>query len=379
MICKQCGAEVPEGSVYCNTCGAEIQIVPEYSILENDILDSYIGVELRMPEESEEPKKKKKHAPINYSLRFYRNILIVVGVVAALVLIVSAFAWRYFSARRAENESYDYQLAQAIRYYDDMNYEMAVAHFDKALALSPEDTQVLTYLARCYENLGELQAAENIYHSLIELDNTRLSYFEDLVRIYEAEGDYEKIRQLLSMTEDPEVLTFLSDYTVGEPIFSLASGEYYDDLEITIESGDMAIIYYTTDGSDPVENGMVYNEPIRFEGEGRYLLKATAQNSMNLYSGVAEAEYVIKYETPPLPRASLPSGVYSGQQIITIETTEGCSAYYTLDGTTPTVRSFRYETPIVLPGAGEYVISVVSISSHGKVSDTAVFTYLITG
>ena len=50
MVCDKCGAEVPTGSIYCNVCGSEIQIVPEYNILENDILDSYIGIELRMPE-----------------------------------------------------------------------------------------------------------------------------------------------------------------------------------------------------------------------------------------------------------------------------------------------------------------------------------------
>lgn len=378
MICKKCGATVPEGSVYCNACGAEIQIVPEYSILENDILDSYIGVTLRVPEETEEdPKKKKPQKPVNYSGRFYRNIAITVAVVAVLVVIVSVFVWRYASARRLEDSSYDFQMAEAIRYYEARDYEMAVAHFDKALVVSPDDPQVLIYLARCYENLGELSAAANIYRSLIDLDPDQLSYYEDLVRIYEAEGDYDKIRTLFGLSEDESITAFLNEYAVEAPTFSLSPGTYYEDIEISIEGADMSIIYYTTDGSDPIGNGLIYNESIKFEGEGRYLLKAVSQNTMNLYSNVAEAEYVIKYETPDRPTVSLPSGVYQGPQVITVTVPEGCSAYYTLDGTTPTVRSFRYETPIVLPGVGEYVISLVTISSHGKVSDTSVFTYLV--
>ncbi len=380
MVCDKCGAEVPAGSIYCNVCGSEIQIVPEYSILENDILDSYIGIELRMPEEPkpEEKKHKKKHI-VNYSGRFYRNIAIVAIVVALIVLLVSVFVIRYTISRKTEAESFDYQMMEAMRYYGDENYEMAISFFDNALSIAPGNTQALSYQAKCYENIGELAAAESIYHSMIELDNTNLTAYEDLVNIYKAEDAYEKIRTLRDTTTDERVLAMLEEYAVAEPAFSLASGEYGEDLTITMDSPDLAIIYYTTDGSDPIENGLIYDGEIHFDGEGRYQLKAVAQNAQNLYSDIASAEYVIKYDKPEMPRTSLPSGAYLGQQIITIEVPEGCSAYYTLDGTTPTVRSFRYETPIVLPGAGEYVLSVVYISNHGKVSDTGVFTYVITG
>ncbi len=378
MVCDKCGAEVPAGSIYCNVCGSEIQIVPEYNILENDILDSYIGIELRMPEPEPEEKKQKKKRFVNYSGRFYRNIAIVAIVIAVIVLLVSVFVIRYSISRKTE-ASFDYQMMEAMRYYGEENYEMAISYFDKALSITPDSTQALSYQAKCYENIGELAAAESIYHSLIELDNTNLTAYEDLVNIYKAEDAYEKIRTLRDTTEDQRVLALLEEYTVAAPVFSLESGEYGDDLTITMDSNDLAIIYYTTDGSDPVENGLVYEGEIHFDGEGRYQLKAVAQNAQNLYSDVASADYVIKYEKPEMPRTSLPSGAYLGQQIVSIEVPEGCSAYYTLDGTTPTVRSFRYQTPIVLPGAGEYVLSVVYISNHGKVSDTGVFTYVITG
>ncbi len=378
MVCDKCGSEVPAGSIYCNVCGSEIQIVPEYNILENDIVDSYIGVELRMPEPEPEEKKTKRRKAANLSGRFYRNIAIIAIVVAVIVLLVSIFAIRYAVSRETE-QSFDYQMMEAMRYYGDENYEMAISYFDNALSIAPDNTQALSYQAKCYENIGELAAAESIYHSMIELDNTNLTAYEDLVNIYKAEDAYEKIRTLRDTTDDERILALLDEYTVAAPTFSLASGEYGEDLSVTMDSNDLAIIYYTTDGSDPAENGLVYDGEIHFDGEGRYQLKAVAQNAQNLYSDIVEAEYVIKYEKPEMPRTSLPSGAYMGQQIVSIDVPEGCSAYYTLDGTTPTVRSFRYQTPIVLPGAGEYVLSVVYISNQGKVSDTGVFTYVITG
>lgn len=379
MVCDKCGAEVPAGSIYCNVCGSEIQIVPEYNILENDIVDSYIGVELRMPEPKPEQNKSRKKKTVQGADRLYRNIAVLAIVIAVIVFLVSLFVIRYTIARKSQAESFDYQMMEAMRYYGDENYEMAISYFDNALSITPDDPRALSYQAKCYENIGELAAAESLYRSMIELDNTNLTVYEDLVNLYKAEDAYEKIRTLRDTTDDERVLAFLDEYSVASPTFSLASGEYGEDLSITMDSSDLALIYYTTDGSDPTENGLVYDGEIHFDGEGRYTLKAVAQNAQNLYSDISEAEYVIKYEKPEMPRTSLPSGAYMGQQIVSVEVPEGCSAYYTLDGTTPTIRSFRYQTPIVLPGAGEYVLSVVYISNHGKVSDTGVFTYVITG
>ncbi len=379
MVCDKCGAEVPAGSIYCNVCGSEIQIVPEYNILENDIVDSYIGVELRMPEPKPEQNESRKKKTVQGADRLYRNIAVLAIVIAVIVFLVSLFVIRYTIARKSQAESFDYQMMEAMRYYGDENYEMAISYFDNALSITPDDPRALSYQAKCYENIGELAAAESLYRSMIELDNTNLTVYEDLVNLYKAEDAYEKIRTLRDTTDDERVLAFLDEYSVASPTFSLASGEYGEDLSITMDSSDLALIYYTTDGSDPTENGLVYDGEIHFDGEGRYTLKAVAQNAQNLYSDISEAEYVIKYEKPEMPRTSLPSGAYMGQQIVSVEVPEGCSAYYTLDGTTPTIRSFRYQTPIVLPGAGEYVLSVVYISNHGKVSDTGVFTYVITG
>ena len=34
MKCKKCGAEIPQGYVYCNICGTEVQLVPDYNLLD---------------------------------------------------------------------------------------------------------------------------------------------------------------------------------------------------------------------------------------------------------------------------------------------------------------------------------------------------------
>ena len=45
MICPECGREIPEGHLYCDFCGQEVQIVPDFEPeVENSITESLSGV-----------------------------------------------------------------------------------------------------------------------------------------------------------------------------------------------------------------------------------------------------------------------------------------------------------------------------------------------
>ena len=45
MKCAKCGAEIKEGCIYCSVCGNAVQIVPDYSVLEDDYLRSLLKEE----------------------------------------------------------------------------------------------------------------------------------------------------------------------------------------------------------------------------------------------------------------------------------------------------------------------------------------------
>ena len=80
--------------------------------------------------------------------------------------------------------------------------------------------------------------------------------------------------------------------TVATPVFSIASGTYYEaiDVEITCAT-DGATIYYTTDGSDPTAESEVYEEPILVDSD--MTIKAIAMMEGYDNSGIAAASYVI--------------------------------------------------------------------------------------
>ncbi|MBQ9584718.1 MAG: chitobiase/beta-hexosaminidase C-terminal domain-containing protein [Muribaculaceae bacterium] len=79
------------------------------------------------------------------------------------------------------------------------------------------------------------------------------------------------------------------------PVFSLASGTYDTNQNVTITAG--GTIYYTTDGTDPEtsETRIAYYEPISIAGEGEHVIKAVSIVDGNA-SDVVTAEYVIKYQ-----------------------------------------------------------------------------------
>lgn len=78
------------------------------------------------------------------------------------------------------------------------------------------------------------------------------------------------------------------------PILTPPSGLYQDEVEITMAVSHPAdaAIYYTTDGSDPIENGTLYTDPITLTESG--VVKAVARADSYGDSLIAQATYTIE-------------------------------------------------------------------------------------
>ena len=80
--------------------------------------------------------------------------------------------------------------------------------------------------------------------------------------------------------------------TVATPVFSVASGTYYEEFDVEITCGtEGAVIYYTTDGTDPTSTSTVYDEAIHVDHD--MTLKAIAMKEGFDDSNIATANYVI--------------------------------------------------------------------------------------
>ena len=43
MKCRYCGQEIPEGVLYCENCGQEVRIVPDYNPLDDMLAQQIVG------------------------------------------------------------------------------------------------------------------------------------------------------------------------------------------------------------------------------------------------------------------------------------------------------------------------------------------------
>ena len=105
--------------------------------------------------------------------------------------------------------------------------------------------------------------------------------------------------------------------TVATPVFSMASGTYYEEIDVEISCAtEGATIYYTLDGSDPTAESEVYAEPIHVDSE--MTIKAIAMMEGYDDSGIATASYVIITDVVVLLNQDW-EGEMNGWTFVTIE------------------------------------------------------------
>ena len=142
---------------------------------------------------------------------------------------------------------------------------------------------------------------------------------------------------------------------------------------VSIQTGDSgAVIYYTMDGSSPSTKSSVYSKPIEFQSEGERIIKAFAVQSGHADSPVAIQN--VKVSRASQPKSNYESGYIrpDAAVILTTDTPNG-SIYYTLDGTTPTIESQRYDGPFFVEG--DCTLKAVAICSGFAASTYATYHY----
>ena len=137
---------------------------------------------------------------------------------------------------------------------------------------------------------------------------------------------------------------YYSDYYLEKPFISPSNTSISympKDSTITIIHDDPeAQLYYTLDGSDPNENGILYTAP--FNPGHNVKVTAIAKREGRISSDPDQREY--KWFTVATPKVSIEHLA----AVITTERPAKTTIYYTLDNTAPTLESKVYTEPIAL-------------------------------
>ena len=233
-----------------------------------------------------------------------KKIMLAVGTVLFLAVVCGFVAVMAIGGNRERNAQE--QLSLGERYLAEMDYERAVAAFEMAIELEPRNIDAYIGLARAYEGLGDtdlaLEALETAREKIQELvregealPDSAAEVYLMLVRMYEEAGNYEEARLLLeealSVIDSAELQEIWEAYM---PVveFSLVAGEYEEGTELTLATEGQAV-YYTLDGSDPVQEGEGTAEVVIVLQEGNWTIRAAAEGRGGTLGDVTEVEYVV--------------------------------------------------------------------------------------
>ncbi len=408
MKCPKCGYELTEGHLYCDNCGEEIRIVPDFEPeIEREMNETLATLFVELAEETapdvsaengEEagqakgseregnkvrirkkgtgiPKEKKGKAGEGH-LRKNNHGWIFAAIFFLLLAAIGAAAWGNYTYRRAY--SVEYQLQEAEAEAAMSRYAKAITWLERANELEPDNVDILFRIAYYYRVQGKddmvLETLERILQGTdIYGEGAEERAYQEIIEVYKKTGDYQAINKLLEECKRADIVTEFQQFMANPPQFSYEGGRYKEVLPLKLSANTSGKIYYTLDGTTPNERSEVYTAPIFLE-MGSHIVTAYFVNDYGMESEVVSNTYHIEMQPPPAPEISVSSGDYAEPHMIEVTVPEDCVVYYTSDGTDPTIDSPRYITAISMP-LGQSVYKFMAVSPEGAASDIVECAY----
>lgn len=392
MICPNCGNEIAEGHLYCEVCGEEIRMVPDFDIqveesinvslssladdvnkpvIDEDALNSYTTKELPVDKVKESLNKDFSYK--NYLSKIVKKIPIarvVLTFAICVVIIMSIFiAIRSFSEPSISENVY----AKARKHYDAGEYSKTIEMLRDVTDSEDWDYNCAVLLSDSYMELHKYDEAIAILTESYKLEPDKTDLVRRLMEAYISANDIKSACNLLKETNDTEILSKYSEYLPKPPVFSLESGTYTDDDTLSIMSDEYEEVYFTLDGSEPTINSQRYETPFIFD-VGEHTITAITANQYGITSDPVQKKFIIEKKMLDDPVLLTAGGDYSDAELIKLEKPSGAVIYYTDDGTEPDVDSNVYNQPIPMP-LREKTYKFIMIDAEGTKSRVIEATY----
>lgn len=369
MKCPNCGKEMPEGALYCEYCGEDIHIVPDFEPeLEENIQQIIEGIREEIEEETPADDLKMSKNPNGSTPRRWIWQLSVLAAVLVLAAATGMGIWVY------RHNSQEYQVSKAVQYAELGEYDKAIAYYNRALELDEDNIELRFDLAEVYYLKNNKIEYEYLLREIVKDENASSEQLDRaygrLIAIYRDRQDYATINELLLGSNNDELISMYANYISNPPEFSVIEGYYTSIQALKLTATGNGRIYYSLDGRDPDEDSLQYTMPILLEN-GDYLVKAVFINEYGIVSTVASKEYHIDNDVIPAPEININSGTYnSPMDIQVLEMEEEDEIYYTTDGSTPSYASNLYTQAIHMPvGKSTYKFARIVDGVTGDVTE----------
>ncbi len=327
--------------------------------------------EMRRRQDTEELRRDRRQKRLEAAKRKRRNLLIALFCILALIVAGIYIAYQ---------NSYTGMVKKGYKALQTRDYAAAERYFDRAIIKDKSKSEAYTGYAEIYIDQDDLDGAEQVFLSAIETQPTNVNLYQAAIDFYMDTEQPAKISALLKDCEDSKVLASVSDYISVAPDFTPDEGTYSEVQEITLSSSTKGEIYYTLDGSEPTaETGIKYTEPVLLQTEGQIEMKAIVVNGKGIPSVTASKKYNIEFPIEDAPAVTPSTGQYTGPAQITITVPEGYTAYYTMDGSTPTAASSQYTGPVDMPENTRTIFNAILVNNqNGKSTEVTTRSYITT-
>ena len=393
MICKECGADVSSSEVFCPNCGAPLRVTADYDYIQAEIgvkVDQFLNDE---PEEVEpvytdsdvtEPEltiigaKKPEEAPAN-TIRIPKDPgLNIIGDPSSQGSVKAEPAEKPRTEKPKENLENTISITRTLYVKDSIFADEDAPDFDDDFTGRIERSQIKKTNERKAEPKRSKPDSRDAKKQAAELARKKKKRII-LIAVIAAVVIAAVIGIILATSgkkeeEKDESFQILSNVENG--------GSYSAPLEVTLEGEQECRIFYTLDGSDPtLSKGTKYGQPIEFtkkEISGDSLdvnLTVFAyKKDASVKVGELKLTFTVTKSIVTPPSFDLESGDYWEASYITITADEGCTIYYTYDGSTPSENSTKYTGPVEMK-RGNYVLSAIAVDESGQVSDVTSSVY----
>ena len=352
----------------------ESEPVTEYNMAEQQdkCSDAHMDNGNNEKDDSVQEKAKK---PMDAKKK--KMIIAVSCVVAALVVIIGIVVGVVLNNKN--KNSYQYNYDKGMSSYQNKDYDDAIRYLTKASKLSDGRKNVdLKYtLYQCYAATDNTDMSTEVLKDILPFDENNEKALKALASIYNTKKDGTSLNKLIKDYKNKDGYRYLEDYIVETPKPSVEAGSYDDVIKLQFTENSSSTIYYTTDKTEPDKKSKRYTGTAIEIQSGTTTIKAIAISDIGVCSDVVELEYTVDFKKPSAPTVGPASGTYEEGQTVTIDNIPvGSTAYYTLDGSTPTKNSEEYSEPFTIP-TGNNVISVVIIDSHNQSSSVVKRNYVV--
>ncbi len=408
MNCPKCNHKIKEGYVLCDSCGYDIQMVPDFDAQVETEMDETLsalleGINLEeltdedvqrlsqtLDLEATNDLKRRLELARTHDLRHtdsddkrrnpgrdkkfrlpFNPLLIIIPLVVLIVLVVgissavSSYKYRNSAEglmERAQKESSENDFSQAAQLYQE------------ALALEPENEAATLGLSWNLMMTGDEEGAKSVLLELIRRNGSEEAYAQ-LVSLYESEKNYPAISELIETCQDPYIKAQYASYIAAVPEFDQEEGTYTGEVVLKLMSSVPGKIFYTLDGSEPDENSEEYISPITLT-YGKNVVRAVFVNEKGVKSESVSHIYEITKATPDAPQVSPDAGDFKHARYIEATAAPDTVIYYTDDGTVPNEGSSIYEGPIIMK-SGRHTYRFIAVDEDGVRSDMASVTYVL--